>query len=272
MTGWTRGLGEGILRAYTDVYGKDLSVIGIARSGNPALAGAVRKAGCALRCISGNLADADDTDRIIRELERCQAELLEECGSSGTSPGACPEQSILINNAAIIGPIETLPTVENSRRFYDEAQSTFALNCIAPALLSGWFLSHCAGSSRNLIINISSGASQGAMNGAGIYSMTKIALNMLGRILVSEQEEPGQSRRSGVKVLSISPGMVETQMQETLRESRKFPNAEYFREAARNGTVRSNVLVGKMIAELDFDRLENGSYHHIQDLIESDGA
>jgi len=216
LSGWTRGLGEGILRAYSDIHGKNLAVIAIARSENRNLADAIGRRIGSLQVITGSLAEAAEADRIITELETCQGEVLKAFGS--------PEKSILINNAAVIGPIMPLPQVADRGRFYEEAQAAFALNCTAPALLSGWFLDRGAGGTK-LIINISSGASQGAMNGAGIYSMTKTALNMLGRILVQEQELRG----TAVKILSLSPGMVETYMQESLRASKTLPNAELFR-------------------------------------------
>ena len=255
LTGWTRGLGEGILRGYADIHGKDLSVIGIARSNNEELAAFIRSRIHSLHAITADLADAGETDVAIRELEACHGKIREDFGK--------PEKSILVNNAAILGHLGTLPAVKDRQAFHRDAAAAFSLNCITPALLSGWFLSQASRDGQGCIINISSGASQGPMSGAGIYSMTKAALNILSKSLASEQ--PGGSEQ--IKVIAFSPGMVETSMQETIREQsqEQFPPVEYFREAARNGTTRSHIETGKFIASLDYDSLENGSYHHIQE-------
>ncbi len=258
LTGWTRGLGEGILRAYSDVHGKDLAVIGIARSENRKLADLVRHKTASMHCITGDLSEAGEIEQITTELSKRYHEIARGGADDNNTVGGA-EQSILINNAAVIGPIEMLPNIRKPQQFYEDAERTFALNCVAPALLSGCFLKICA-AQRNLIINISSGASQGAMDGAGIYSMSKTALNMLSRILVSEQ------KKQNVKILSLSPGMVETFMQKTLRESKTFPNAEYFREAAKDGTVRDKNEIGKIIAGLSCENFENGQYYHLHQL------
>ena len=199
LTGWTRGLGAGMLRAYADIHGRDLAIIGIARGKSrggdaQALADSIRSRVGWMQTLTANLARAAQVDGLIGELETSLQELAKGFGG--------PERSILLNNAATLGPIETLPGVKNRQSFHEQAAAAFALNCIAPALLSGWFLSRLCAAARhqNLIINISSGASQGPMGGAAAYSMTKAALNVLSQSLVSEQGTASPA----VKVLAIS--------------------------------------------------------------------
>lgn len=268
LTGWTRGLGEGILRAYADMHGKELGVVAVARGENTSLADSVRSKVGWMRTITADLANAAEVDRLVCALEASSREYVEACG--------VPEKSILFNNAATLGPIETLPGLQDRQSFHEEGLRAFALNCLAPALLGGWFLTRgsekgLVGTSlpkrpgQALVVNVSSGASQGPMSGASVYSMTKAALNALSKSLVAEQLESSLP----VKVVAISPGMVETSMQETLRAQpgERFPNVEYFREAAKDGTARNHIDVGRILASLDYDSLESGSYYHIDDFL-----
>ena len=259
LTGWTRGIGEGILNAYADIHGRNLAVIAIARTSRQELEDSiVRRIGW-MRTIKADLGAGSETDKFINKLDACLQQCNREFGVVA--------QSILINNAAILGPIVCLQGVDNWQQFYTQATTAFSLNCVAAAMLSGWFLSQVAVTEHqpSYIVNISSGASQGPMSGAGVYSMTKAALNMLGKILLAEQAE----RSRPVKVIALSPGMIETAMQKTLREqpAEHFPNVAYFREGAKDGTLGNSMEVGRIIASLDYDSLENGSYHHIQELI-----
>jgi benzil reductase ((S)-benzoin forming) len=76
------------------------------------------------------------------------------------------------------------------------------------------------------ILNISSGAAQRAVDGWGAYSASKAALDALSRAIEKEQSLRG----TGVRVHSISPGVVNTAMQEQIRGAgfRQFSEVEKF--------------------------------------------
>ncbi|SDY09118.1 SDR family NAD(P)-dependent oxidoreductase [Hymenobacter psychrophilus] len=127
----------------------------------------------------------------------------------------------LINNAAVLGEIGYLGEQPN-----EHFEFVFDVNLLAPAMLMNTFLSAYQG--RDLprtILNISSGAAQRAVDGWGAYSASKAALDALSRTAQKEQELRG----SGVWIRSLSPGILDTPMQEHIRSA----DAQHFSEAAR---------------------------------------
>ncbi|MDF7813486.1 SDR family NAD(P)-dependent oxidoreductase [Hymenobacter sp. YC55] len=126
----------------------------------------------------------------------------------------CPNASsiTLINNAAVLGDIGYLGE-HKSEHF----EFVFSVNVIAPAMLMNMFLSAYSPqtSIQRTILNISSGAAQRAVDGWGAYSASKAALDALTRTAQKEQELRG----SGIRLRSLSPGVLDTAMQEHIREA-----------------------------------------------------
>ena len=128
----------------------------------------------------------------------------------------------LINNAAVLGEIGYAGEVEN-----EHFNFVFDVNLVAPAMLMNTFLSTYAHlSCPRTILNVSSGAAQRAVDGWAAYSASKAALDALTRTIEKEQALRG----TGVRVYSISPGVVNTAMQEQIRSagSKQFSEVEKF--------------------------------------------
>jgi len=99
----------------------------------------------------------------------------------------------------------------------------YLVNLVAPALLMNSYLAAYRGLSIDRqIVNISSGAGQRPFDGWATYCATKAGLDMLSRSVALEQE----LSQGGVRVLSISPGVADTDMQGVIRST---PPADFSR-------------------------------------------
>jgi benzil reductase ((S)-benzoin forming) len=132
------------------------------------------------------------------------------------------ESITLINNAAVLGEIGYIGEQQN-----EHFEFVFDVNTIAPAMFMNMFLSAYAGLSvPRTILNISSGAAQRAVDGWGAYSASKAALDALSRTAQKEQD----LRSTGVRIRSLSPGILDTTMQEHIRtaDEQTFSEATKF--------------------------------------------
>jgi NAD(P)-dependent dehydrogenase (short-subunit alcohol dehydrogenase family) len=113
---------------------------------------------------------------------------------------------ILINNAAILGDIETTITGELD---FNEIQKVFNVNALGPLRVSNALISLLLKGEEKLIINISSEAgSIGSCyrNSWFAYCMSKAALNMESAIINNELKELGGN------IIVLHPGWLQTFM------------------------------------------------------------
>ena len=118
---------------------------------------------------------------------------------------------LLVNNAATIGSI--LPI---DKKTTEEILREYNLNIISPTLLSRKFINNYS-DNKKLLINIGSGAANKAIASWSTYCATKSGLDMLTEVIQKEKHE-------SLKVFSIHPGVVNTNMQEEIRKS----DADFF--------------------------------------------
>lgn len=125
---------------------------------------------------------------------------------------------LLINNAATLGEIAPVGKLNNYQLIKD-----YNLNVIAPAILSNKFmmLTQSRFDKLRYIINISSGASKNPYGGWAMYSSSKAALNAFALAVKQESEQIKDKR---TYFCSVAPGVIDTDMQEQIRES----NSDYF--------------------------------------------
>lgn len=132
------------------------------------------------------------------------------------------QKVVLINNAGVIDPIAHLGDTENQ-----ELINHFNINLLAPALLTNNFISQLSGMGpEKLILNVSSGAARNPYDGWGCYCSSKAGLEMLARVVDTEQ----QLKRNEFKIFSVSPGVIDTPMQDTIRstDETRFSNKQKF--------------------------------------------
>jgi benzil reductase ((S)-benzoin forming) len=138
----------------------------------------------------------------------------------------------LINNAGTIG--EVLPLFNKSSQ---AIQNEYNLNILAPAILCSKFIS----TYRSFldidlkIINISSGAATSNIDGWSTYNSSKAALNQLSLTIQEELNLRGLP----IRCYSIAPGVVDTPMQEKIRESNieSFSKINDFKALFLNGDL-----------------------------------
>ena len=222
---------------------QDLTIItGASRGMGLAIASRLCRADAVLLCISrGNSAALDTLAR-----ERGATVLQWPADLADAAPVAARMQAwlsaqdpaqlasaTLINNAGMVGrlgPIDpALPA---------DVATTLRVDLEAPVQLSAAFLT--ATRSWVLprkILNISSGLGRRAMSGAALYCAAKAGLDNFSRcVALDEARQP-----HGARIVSLAPGVVDTDMQTTLRagDPAQFPDRAGFVQLKETGMLTS---------------------------------
>ena len=154
---------------------------------------------------------------------------------------------VLINNAGSIGPIKSLSLQDE-----EEISENYFLNINAPSILCNQFIS-CFEESKSecIVLNISSGAGKYPIHSWSTYCASKAALDMLSKVLQLEYPK--------FKIFSVAPGIVDTAMQEEIRDADKieFPEVNRFISYKENGELAS----AEIVAQKYIDFLSNCSKH-----------
>jgi NADP-dependent 3-hydroxy acid dehydrogenase YdfG len=171
-----------------------------------------------------------------------------------------PDMVVFIHNAGTLtplGPADRVDTAQYTRNVL--------LNSAAAQVLGHAFLSAVSGRDcEQHLIMMSSGAARRPHQGESSYCAGKAAIDQWVRTAGLEQ----QRRDHGCRVISISPGAVDTDMQAELRacSDDQVPESNRFREMATQGLLAKAEDVARTIwSTLDRD-LDNGSVLHIRDL------
>lgn len=144
---------------------------------------------------------------------------------------------VLINNAGRVGGISPVGKLDDN-----DVISTYNVNLISPSILCNHFVEAFAGHAmEKLILNISSGAGKSAIGSWGAYCATKAGLDLFSSVINVEQ---GVGVEHPVKVLSVAPGIVDTDMQVEIRSSNAadFSRHADFIEYKKSGQLASSEL------------------------------
>ena len=230
ITGGSKGIGKGIVETYIE---QNYKIFSISRSRiNDEKFKKIFQ-------IQQDLSDLDSIELIIKEI-------FEKIKTT-------PESITLINNAATLGNIGPL---ENNN--CKNIQQTVNINLIAPLVLTSEFIKHTKNMTcRKLIINISSGAANKAIFGWSLYCSTKAALDMITKTVGLEQSQDN----NGIKIISVHPGVVDTQMQTEIRKTNKaaFKDVERFIDLKESGSLVDPGTIGSKIVKLELDNITNGA-------------
>jgi NAD(P)-dependent dehydrogenase (short-subunit alcohol dehydrogenase family) len=154
-----------------------------------------------------------------------------------------------INNAGVLEPIQPIGdvSVEAFREHLD-------INLTGVFIGTRAFVRHRRRvaktvASDGVLINMSSGAAWNAYQGWGAYCASKAAVERLSEVVAAEEAE------AGIRVHSIAPGVVDTEMQTLIRASRieDFPDLERFRDMKRNDAFNSVGYVADQFLSIAFD-------------------
>ncbi len=122
------------------------------------------------------------------------------------------EDIILVNNAGTIGPIKPI-----GFQIDEEIMTLNQLNISSPQILSNKFIHRFKTHSKNYqIINISSGAGKHPIDAWSTYCASKAAIDLFSETIAIELSARGYSNW---RIHAIAPGVVDTPMQLTIRES-----------------------------------------------------
>ncbi|WNJ18075.1 (S)-benzoin forming benzil reductase [Pontibacter sp. G13] len=165
-----------------------------------------------------------------------------------------PEQAdriTLIHNAGVLDPIAAVG------KGMDEESITrnIQVNLTAPMVMTNLFVETVQDwACEKQVLCISSGAGKRPVHAWSAYCTAKAGLDMYCRCLAEEQEKEGQP----IKVLSLAPGVVDTEMQSLIRSQSEevFHNVQRFLDLKAEEKLFSPQQVAgeivKMLAEPEF--------------------
>ncbi|MEO1474497.1 MAG: SDR family oxidoreductase [Pseudomonadota bacterium] len=189
VTGASRGIGAAVAEHFVSL---GWQVVGAARSETDLGAVATTLAGGdgQFHPVTCDVANAEDVERVFETVDRLG------------------RIDLLVNNAGLIDPISRM----------EDADAAQWANVVDVNLTGAFRFMQNAGKrmidqGEGMILNISSGAAYGPLEGWSHYCATKAALLMLTRCADKEW------RQHGVRAVGLSPGTVATDMQTSIRAS-----------------------------------------------------
>jgi benzil reductase ((S)-benzoin forming) len=231
ITGASRGLGRAMAEQLLARPGQRL--LCIARHADEQLTARARDAGAELEQWQQDLADpVAAAARLAAWLQNLDAQSFD-----GVT---------LINNAGAVGRIRPL-----SQAVAAELSQALRVGLEAPLLLSSAFLGATRGwRGERKVLNISSGLGRNAMASQAAYCAAKAGMDHFSRAVALEEEALG----SGAKIVSLAPGVIDTDMQVQLRESDAalFPDRARFERLKAQGQLWSpDEAAAKVLAYLE---------------------
>lgn len=162
--------------------------------------------------------------------------------SFGDHPDA--EKIVLINNAGILGQVTPVGNL-----YKEKIINSYNINLISPSLLINQFINQFKDhSGERMIVNTSSGAARHTIPSWSTYCATKAGLEMFARVIEDEQQDV----ENPVKVYSIAPGVVDTEMQDEVREvePENFRELDRFVKLKKEGLLVDPKDVAKKFADV----------------------
>ncbi|WP_459500163.1 (S)-benzoin forming benzil reductase [Bacillus sp. C1] len=228
VTGTSQGLGEAIA---TQLLEANTRLICISRRQNETL---VEKAKQKDIPLTFHSIDLQDVHNLETHFEAIFSSIEEENVSS----------IHLINNAGTLTPMKPVEKSES-----DLLITNVQINLMAPMILTSSFMKHTKDwKVDKRVINISSGAGQKPYFGWGAYCTTKAGLNMFTACIATEEAD----KEYPVKTIAFAPGVVDTDMQQQIRETDKedFTNLDRFITLKEEGKLLSPEYVAKAVVNL----------------------
>ncbi|CAN7675220.1 SDR family NAD(P)-dependent oxidoreductase [Variovorax sp. LjRoot130] len=234
ITGASRGLGRAMAELLLQPGQRLLC---ISRQADEQLAARAREAGAELEQWQQDLADpVAAAARLAAWLQNLDAKAF--------------DSATLINNAGTIGRPRPL-----SQAIAAELAHALRVGLEAPMLLTSAFLAATQGwHAERRVLNISSGLGRNAMASQAPYCAAKAGMDHFSRAVALEEAALG----GGAKIVSLAPGVIDTDMQVQLRgaEAEMFPDRARFERLKAEGqldtpaTAAAKVL--KYLARADF--------------------
>lgn len=235
LTGASRGMGRAM--AAQLLAQPDTLLLTISRRPDDTLEHTPRARGSRLEQWAQDLADAPAAAQRLQDWLSAQPQ---------------PQAAALINNAALLtapGPVEAVAP--------DELSAALRVGLEAPVLLTRAFLQATQDwAADRRVLNISSGLGRRAMAASAPYCAVKAGLDHFSRALALDEA----LKPRGARVVSLAPGVIDTDMQVQLRggDPAGFPDRERFIQLQAQGLLDSPAqAAAKVLAFLgrpDFGR------------------
>ncbi len=215
VTGHTRGLGAALA---TQLLEREIAVLGVSRKAQPSLA---ERFGTRFSEVA---LDLSDTARVAQWLA---SDALERFAAGARCV-------LLINNAGTVEPIGPLAT-----QTPEAVALAVSLNVAAPLMFAAAVakLGEAGEGSddpalERRIVHVSSGAARNAYAGWSVYCATKAALDHHARAVALDAN-------GALRIASVAPGVVDTDMQATIRatDAARFPQLERFEQLKASGAL-----------------------------------
>lgn len=217
ITGTSRGLGEAIAEKLL-IQGN--YIFCISRNRNERLIQLAKDNQIPLEYISFDLARVNDIEGMMKDI-------LTKITKSDA------ESIVLVNNAGIVTPIKPIELCSS-----EEIIRNTQINLTAPMILSSLFISYTMDiACDKQIINISSGAGKKPYYGWSNYCSSKAGLDLFTKCVAVEQS----AKEYPVRILSVSPGVIDTEMQQEIRMTPKenFQSLDRFLALKEEGNLQS---------------------------------
>ncbi len=220
ITGASRGLGQGLAKSVLD---KEIDLV----------------------CVSRQLANLKTAKSVFKNysLDLKERSLFESFFDQLKSDidTNIYDEIILINNAGVLEPIQFFQESETQSVLYN-----LEVNILGTIAFTHVFLKFFADKNK-IILTISSGAGKNSYCGWSSYCTSKSALDMFSRVLRDEIHHAKPKERC--LVYSLSPGVIDTTMQDTIRtkDIADFPMVNKFLDLKNNDLLQSADVVGEKI-------------------------
>lgn len=150
----------------------------------------------------------------------------------------------LINNAALINPVGALASLDPV-----EMNTHLVTNLISPVLLSQVCARLATEEKKPLtIFNVGSGASFRPIGGWSMYCSSKAGLKMFTE---NTELDLQTSKNKKIKIYHFSPGVLDTQMQQTIRglKAKDFPDVANFKKMKAEHQLRAPADVASLVVQ-----------------------
>ena len=224
LTGASRGMGLAMAHA---LLARDHQIVCISRQRNTALADAAKAKGVQVQQWTLDLADAAVVGQTLHH-------------HLGTIGHAGLGSATLINNAGVIPTIAPLSGCAG-----DEVAHALRVGLEAPMLLTQAFLHstsvwlQAGWRGPRKVLNISSGLGRRPMASQAAYCAAKAGLDHFSRCVALEEAQSPH----GVRIVSLAPGVIDTDMQTQLRaaDAAQFPDRQRFLDLQAQGQLSSSI-------------------------------
>jgi len=235
LTGASRGLGAAMAE---QLLQRGSALLTMSRQRNQSLDAKAAETGTPLEQWAIDLADA------VGAAKRLEGWLAGQASFSSAT---------LINNAALAGkpgPIDDSDAIALA--------AVLRVGLEAPVLLTRAFLRATRGwSVFRKVLNISSGAGKTPLGGAAAYCAVKAGLDHFSRVVALDEAHG----RNGAMIVSLAPGVIDTDMQSELRNAdvRVFPAQPRFAAMKNEGQLSSAADAARKVLAF-LDRPDFGSH------------